>query len=177
MQQLARAARRATGEGLKAAVHRNRPLSRAGVLERLFTIAFRGLVYPQIWEDPVVDIEALAIAPGDRIITIASGGCNALSYLTADPAEIVAVDLNGAHVALGRLKLAALEHLPNYATFLRFFGGAESRANVRDYDTRLRHRLDPVTRAYWDARTIGMRRRIDLFARNFYRYGDRKSVV
>ena len=171
MQQLARAARRATGEGLKAAVHRNRPLSRAGVLERLFTIAFRGLVYPQIWEDPVVDIEALAIAPGDRIITIASGGCNALSYLTADPAEIVAVDLNGAHVALGRLKLAALEHLPNYATFLRFFGGAESRANVRDYDTRLRHRLDPVTRAYWDARTIGMRRRIDLFARNFYRYG------
>ena len=171
MQQLARAAQRATGQGLKAAVHRSKPLSRAGVLERLFTIAFRGLVYPQIWEDPIVDIEALAIAPGDRIITIASGGCNALSYLTADPAEIVAVDLNGAHVALGRLKLAALEHLPNYDAFLRFFGGAESRANVEAYDTRLRHRLDPVTRAYWDARTIGMRRRIDLFTRNFYRYG------
>ena len=171
MQQLARAAQRATGQGLKAAVHRSKPLSRAGVLERLFTIAFRGLVYPQIWEDPIVDIEALAIGPGDRIITIASGGCNALSYLTADPAEIVAVDLNGAHVALGRLKLAALEHLPNYEAFLRFFGGAESRANVEAYDMRLRHRLDPVTRAYWDARTIGMRRRIDLFTRNFYRYG------
>jgi S-adenosylmethionine-diacylglycerol 3-amino-3-carboxypropyl transferase len=171
VQQLARAARRATGEGLKAAVHRSKPLSRAGVLERLFTVAFRGLVYPQIWEDPVVDIEALAVAPGDRIITIASGGCNALSYLTADPAEIIAVDLNGAHVALGRLKLAALQHLPSYESFLRFFGSADSRANVQAYDARLRHRLDSVTRAYWDARTIGMRRRIDLFTRNFYRYG------
>ncbi len=171
MQQLARDARRATEEGLKAAVHRNKPISRAGVLERLFTVAFRGLVYPQIWEDPVVDIEALQIGPSDRIITIASGGCNALSYLTADPESIVAVDLNGAHIALGRLKLAALQYLPNYQAFLRFFGGAESRANVKAYDEVLRERLDPVARAYWDARTIGIRRRIDLFARNFYRYG------
>jgi S-adenosylmethionine-diacylglycerol 3-amino-3-carboxypropyl transferase len=171
MQQLVREARRATGEGLRAAVHRSKPLSRAGVLERLFTAAFRGLVYPQIWEDPVVDIEALEIGPGDRIITIASGGCNALSYLTADPAEIVAVDLNGAHVALGRLKLAALQYLPSHEAFLRFFGNADSRANVQAYDALLRHRLDPVTRAYWEARAIGVRRRIELFSRNFYRYG------
>ena len=109
MQHSVRAVRRATGEGLRAAVHRSRPLSRAGVLERLFTAAFRRLVYPQIWEDPVVDLEALRLGPGDRVATIASGGCNALSYLTADPAEIVAVDLNGAHVALGRLKLCALD--------------------------------------------------------------------
>ena len=160
MQQSVRAARRATEEGLRSAVHRSRPLSRAGVLERLFTAAFRGLVYPQIWEDPVVDLEALEIGPRDRVITIASGGCNALSYLTADPAEIVAVDLNGAHVALGRLKLAALRHLPNYEAFLRFFGSANSRANVQAYDALLRHRVDPVTRAYWDARGIGGRRRI-----------------
>ncbi len=63
MQQSVRAARRATEEGLRSAVHRSRPLSRAGVLERLFTAAFRGLVYPQIWEDPVVDLEALEIGP------------------------------------------------------------------------------------------------------------------
>ena len=109
------------------------------MLERLFTAAFRGLVYPQIWEDPVVDLER-STRPNDRVIAIASGGCNALSYLTADPAEIVAVDLNGAHVALGRLKLAALRHLPDYDAFLRFFGRADSRANVRAYDTLLRHR-------------------------------------
>ena len=171
MQQSVRAARRATEEGLRTAVHRSKPLSRAGVLERLFTVAFRGLVYPQIWEDPVVDLEALELGRKDRVITIASGGCNALSYLTADPAEIVAIDLNGAHVALGRLKLAALRHLPNYDAFLRFFGRADSRANVQAYDALLRHRVDPVTRAYWDARGIGGRRRISLFTRNFYRHG------
>jgi len=171
MQQLVREVRRATGEGLRAAVHRSKPLSRAGVLERLFTAAFRGLVYPQIWEDPVVDIEALEIGPKDRLITIASGGCNALSYLTADPAEIVAVDLNGAHVALGRLKLVALQNLPSHEAFLRFFGSADSRANVQAYDALLRHRLDPVSRAYWEARAIRVRRRIELFSRNFYRYG------
>ncbi|MGD1037224.1 MAG: DUF3419 family protein [Roseiarcus sp.] len=171
MQQLVRAARRATGEELRAAVHRSKPLSRAGVLERLFTVAFRGLVYPQIWEDPVVDLEALEIGRQDRVIAIASGGCNALSYLTADPAEIVAVDLNGAHVALGRLKLCALRRLPDHEAFLRFFGSADSCANVQAYDAVLRQRLDPVTRAYWDAPAIGVSRRIELFTRNFYRYG------
>ena len=38
------------------AVHRYRPLSREGLSERLFTLAFSGLVYPQIWEDPAVDL-------------------------------------------------------------------------------------------------------------------------
>ena len=171
MQHSVRAARRATGEGLRAAVHRSRPLSRAGMLERLFTAAFRRLVYPQIWEDPVVDLEALRLGPGDRVATIASGGCNALSYLTADPAEIVAVDLNGAHVALGRLKLCALEHLPDYESFRRFFADANSRANVAAYDSRLRGRLDAASRAYWDGRPFPPRRRIDLFARNIYRFG------
>ena len=56
-------------------------------------------------------MEALRIGPGHRIVTIASGGCNALSYLIADPARIEAVDLNTAHVAFNRLKLAALRTL------------------------------------------------------------------
>ena len=42
------------------AVHRHRHLSKQGLLERAFTFAFRGLVYAQIWEDPAVDMEALA---------------------------------------------------------------------------------------------------------------------
>ena len=67
---------------------------------------------------------ALDIAPSDHIVAIASGGCNILSYLTANPARISAVDLNGAHIALGHLKLAAARHLPDYEAFLRFFGKA-----------------------------------------------------
>ena len=30
--------------------------SKAGLLERAFALLFRGLVYPQIWEDPVADM-------------------------------------------------------------------------------------------------------------------------
>ncbi len=88
------------------------------MLERLFTLAFSGLVYPQIWEDPEVDMAALDLAPGKRILTIASGGCNVMSYLTVSPAGISAVDLNPAHVALVKLKIAAIKHLPDYEILL-----------------------------------------------------------
>src|SRR5260221_14294040 len=102
---------------LGQAVRRNRVFSMAGVLEFLFTLAFKGLVYPQIWEDPDVDMEALAITPDCHVVAIASGGCNVLSYLIADPARITAVDLARAHVALNRLKLAAPRHLPTWPSF------------------------------------------------------------
>ena len=41
---------------LSDAVHANPLASGRGLLERLFTLAFSGLVYPQIWEDPRVDM-------------------------------------------------------------------------------------------------------------------------
>jgi len=169
--QSARAARRATAIGLNTAVHRSKALSRAGALERLFTFAFRGLVYPQIWEDPVVDMAALQIRPEDHMVAIASGSCNILSYLTANPARISGVDLNGAHIALGNLKLAALRHLPDYDTFLRLFGKANSRDNVVAYDTLIKPHLDATSRAYWETRRLNGRRRIAAFSDNFYRHG------
>ena len=98
------------------------------------TLAFRGLVYPQIWEDPAVDLEAMQIRPTDHVLAIGSGGCNILNYLVADPARISAIDLNGAHIALIRLKLCALRHLPDYDSFFRFFGSADCRGNLVAYD-------------------------------------------
>ena len=77
----------------------------------------------------------------------------------------------GAHIALGRLKICAAQNLPDYETFFRFFGRADARANVAAYDRRLRTKLDPAARAYWDKRTAFGSRRIGLFARNFYRHG------
>ena len=167
---MTQAARAATRDGLEAAVHRHQAASRAGLSERLFTLAFRGLVYPQIWEDPVVDMEALALQPGHRVLAIASGGCNALSYLTAAPAQVVAIDLNGAHIALGNLKKAALKAL-GYPDFRRFFADSAKPENVLVYDTKLRQALDPASRAYWDSRDALGRRRIGMFARGFYRHG------
>ena len=171
MTRMTQTVRRATIEGLDSAVHRSRPLSRAGALERLFTLAFRGLVYPQIWEDPAIDVEALALRPSDHVVAIASGGCNVLSYLAAGPAKISAVDLNGAHVALGRLKLCAAKTLPHHASFLRFFGDANSAENVVAYDRHIRPALDAVSAGYWNARRAWGRRRISVFARGFYRHG------
>lgn len=162
-----------TRKRLGSAVHRFRPMSPQGALERLFTFAFKGLVYPQIWEDPDVDMRALALRPHSRVLTIASGGCNVLSYLTADPGEIIAVDLNHAHVALARLKLAAAKFLPGYDAFYRFFGAADEKANVAAYERFLRDQLDPETRAYWERRAPANwgKRRISLFSRDLYRHG------
>ena len=158
-------------ELLSEAVHQNSALSAKGALERAFTFAFRSMVYPQIWEDPRADMEALELTPQSRMMAIASGGCNVLSYLTANPARIFAVDLNPTHVALVRLKLTAAVHLPNHNTFYRFFGDADNARNARVYDELLAKHLDAESRAYWEGRDISGRRRISRFGRNFYRFG------
>ncbi len=156
---------------LSEAVHQNRALSPAGILERTFTFAFRSMVYPQIWEDPRADMEALEITPQTRIMTIASGGCNVMSYLVANPARIYAIDLNATHIALLKLKLAAAQHLPNHATFYRFFGAANDRRNVHLYNDLIAQHLDQDSRDYWEGRDLAGRRRISRFARNFYHFG------
>ncbi len=141
------------------------------LLDRAFAFAFQRLVYAQIWEDPVADMAALAIQPGERIAAIASGSCNVFSYLTADPAEIVAVDLNTAHIALGELKQAAAQHLGDHANFRRFFGDADDAANLAAYHRRIAPHLSPASRRYWDGRDLLGRRRIGGFSRGFYRRG------
>src|ERR1700740_1415419 len=96
---------------LDRAAHTQPAATKRGALERFFTFMFKAFVYNKIWEDPAVDLAALDLKPHHRLITIASGGCNVLNYLAADPAKIVAVDLNTNHIALTRLKRAALENL------------------------------------------------------------------
>ncbi len=135
-------------ELLGAAVHRHRAMSWAGLQERLFTWAFSGLVYPQIWEDPRVDLDALDLRDGEHVVAIASGGCNVLSYLTAAAVRVTAVDLNPAHIALNRLKLAATRNLPDYQSFHRFLAQADTSENVRVYRAHLAHHLDADTRRY-----------------------------
>jgi S-adenosylmethionine-diacylglycerol 3-amino-3-carboxypropyl transferase len=156
---------------LSNAVHKNRRLSVDGLLERLFTKAFNGLVYSQIWEDPVVDMKAMDLKPHHHIVAISSGGCNVLSYLTANPARITAVDLSPAHVALVKLKIAGLKNLPDWQSFYRFFGEAKSRENYVDYDEYLRDGIDAQTRKYWESRLPNGRRRLSRFAGNIYRKG------
>jgi S-adenosylmethionine-diacylglycerol 3-amino-3-carboxypropyl transferase len=158
---------------IKQAVGCAGPTLRERLLESFFARCFGGLVYAQIWEDPDVDMEALAITPDCHIVAIASGGCNVMSYLTAKPGRITAVDLNPAHVALGRLKLAGAKHLDSWRDFYRFFGQANSPRNFQAYQDRLRPHIDAETRSYWERRVPSAlgRRRIAYFNGNVYRHG------
>ena len=156
---------------VRTAVLRNKFFSVDGFLERLFSLAFRGLVYPQIWEDPAVDLAAMEIESHHHIVTIASGGCNVLSYLTVSPAKITAVDLNRAHVALTKLKLVGLQKLAGWEEYYRFFGKADERQNIRDYGHFIRPSLDSETRKYWDGRGLTGARRLKKFQKNIYRHG------
>ncbi|MEO0387326.1 MAG: DUF3419 family protein, partial [Pseudomonadota bacterium] len=155
---------------LRAAVQQNRLTSRTGLLERAFAQLFHGLVYAQIWEDPVADMGALDIQPSDNLVCIASSSCNVMSYLTARPASITVVDLSPAHVALGRLKIAAAQHLPDHESFYAFFGRADLPENALRYRTYIADHLDSESRAYWEQRTL-LRRRITYFTRGFHRFG------
>ncbi len=155
---------------LECAAHTRPATTGRGALERLFTLMFKGFVYNQIWEDPDVDLEALALEPHHRVITIASGGCNVLNYLAADPAAIIAIDLNANHVALTRLKIMALRELPDHERFFQFFGQANDDNNRAAFDDILSARLDKDTRDYWEKHIPLHGRRINMFARNFYRY-------
>ena len=153
------------------AVRNSRGEAEATVWDRLFAFWFRRLVYTQIWEDPVADLAALRLPLGSTIVTISSGGCNALSYLTAQPAQVYAVDLNEAHLSLLKLKLAGIRAFSDYAEFWRFFGEAASPSNSELYRERLRPMLDAQARAYWDKRNIIGRPRHAYFTDGFYRHG------
>ncbi len=160
-----------TATPLQRAVYQNKAASKQGLLERLFAAVFDNLVYPQIWEDPVVDMQAMDIAPGHHVVAIASGGCNVMSYLTAHPGAITAVDLNPAHVALNQLKLTAARHLPTHEDFRRFFSAGRSPINEDLYDLLLAPKLDEPSRTYWSSRGLSGRRRITMFTKGFYRFG------
>jgi S-adenosylmethionine-diacylglycerol 3-amino-3-carboxypropyl transferase len=139
--------------------------------DRLFAVWFRRLVYTQIWEDPEADLAALRLPVGSTIVTISSGGCNALSYLAARPAQVYAVDLNEAHLGLLKLKIAGLRAFSDYADFWRFFGEGASASNAGLYRDRLRPILDADAREFWDERDLRGRPRYGYFTDGFYRHG------
>ncbi|MBV8925702.1 MAG: BtaA family protein [Bradyrhizobium sp.] len=153
------------------AVRNGRTQDESTIWDRIYAFWLRRLVYTQIWEDPEADLAALQLPLGSTIVTISCGGCNALSYLTAQPAQVYAVDPNEAHLSLLKLKLAGVRALSGYSEFWQFFGEACSPANARLYHERLRPLLDSQARAYWDKRNVIGRPRHAYFTDGFYRHG------
>ncbi len=151
------------------AVRQRDASKKQGVLQKLFAVWFDAFVYNQIWEDPRVDLEALRLSGRSRVLTISSGGCNALNYLLADPASVTAVDLNRHHIYLLNLKIAALKFLPAYEDFFAFFGHGKSERAVENYEKYISPNLDRQTRRFWESSSllgkIRRGRRIDFFRR------------
>jgi len=153
------------------AVEQHSAVSLPGVQERAFSLWFRRLVYNQIWEDPRVDLLAMEPDSSTRIVTIASGGCNALNYLLARPASVDAVDINPAHVALTRLRLAAVSELPDHVALFSFLGRADATGNAILYQRFIRAALAPETLRFWEQASFFSRPRIAYFTDGFFRYG------
>jgi len=137
-----------------AAVRNKSISSRQGLLQTLFAVWFDAFVYNQIWEDPRVDIEALELRADSRILTISSGGCNAINYLVANPESVTAVDLNRHHIYLLNLKLAALKCLPTHEKFFAFFGAGRGEGTGTDYQKYIAPNLDKDTRWFWESNTL-----------------------
>ncbi|HEX8368030.1 MAG TPA: BtaA family protein [Pyrinomonadaceae bacterium] len=149
------------------AVQNEKTASKQGVLQKLFAVWFDAFVYNQIWEDPRVDLQALRLNEKSRVLTISSGGCNALNYLVENPERVTAVDLNRHHIFLLNLKIAALEFLPGHEDFFAFFGYGKSAGNVENYQKFIATNLDGATREFWESNSfigkIAHGRRINFF--------------
>jgi S-adenosylmethionine-diacylglycerol 3-amino-3-carboxypropyl transferase len=149
------------------AVRNEKTTSKQGILQKLFAVWFDAFVYNQIWEDPRVDLQALRLDEKSRVLTISSGGCNALNYLVENPESITAVDLNRHHIYLLNLKIAALKFLPAFEDFFAFFGYGKSEQNVENYQKFIAPNLDDETRGFWESNSfigkISHRKRIDFF--------------
>jgi len=124
------------------------------ILERLMFGA--GLVFNQSWEDPEIDLEALAVTPNDTVLTIASAGDNALSLALTEAERVYAIDLNPAQIHLLELKIAATQHL-DYADFFHLFSLAPAARAHSIYRRSLRSHLDSDSREFWDARIWTLR--------------------
>jgi S-adenosylmethionine-diacylglycerol 3-amino-3-carboxypropyl transferase len=152
---------------VSGAVQNEKIASKQGILQKLFAVWFDAFVYNQIWEDPRVDLQALRLNEKSRVLTISSGGCNALNYLVENPESVTAVDLNRHHIYLLNLKIAALKSLPRHEDFFAFFGFGKSETNVENYQKFIAPDLDKETREFWESNSfigkISHRKRIDFF--------------
>ena len=156
---------------IDSAVFNSTTSGRKGLADKLFAHWFSRLVYAQIWEDPKSDLDALELRPGTNILTISSGGCNALAYLSTQPAAVHAVDLNAAHLAMLNMKQQAIKHLPDYDAVLAYLGDADHSDNIKRYKRHIRQHLSEDASNFWESRSISGQPRFHYFAKDAYQHG------
>lgn len=88
-----------------------------------FEAAFRRLfVYNILFEDSEVDGKYFGLDDQSRVLGISAAGCGLASMLRFAPQRIDAVDINGHHLALAALRMAAAQRLASFEEFYALFG-------------------------------------------------------
>ena len=129
-------------------------------LERTaLTDAIEGpLMFAQVREDPCVELQALAPALAGTIVVVSSGGCTALSLLSAGARHVVGVDLSRTQNHLVELKCAAVRGLERLEA-IAFLGGQPMPPLRR---RRLYGVLAPLlsaeARTYWNGQAAAIER-------------------
>lgn len=114
------------------------------------------VMYAQNWEDPRLELAALAVRPEDDVIAIGGAGCTALSLLAQGPRRLHAVDCSLAQIHMLRLKLAAVMQLPD-GQATRFLGGLPANDRIATFRS-LSAGLPEQTALFWNGRIEQVRR-------------------
>eukprot|EP00193_Tetraselmis_chui_P003477 CAMPEP_0177768144 /NCGR_PEP_ID=MMETSP0491_2-20121128/9552_1 /TAXON_ID=63592 /ORGANISM="Tetraselmis chuii, Strain PLY429" /LENGTH=701 /DNA_ID=CAMNT_0019284907 /DNA_START=236 /DNA_END=2341 /DNA_ORIENTATION=+ len=108
-------------------------------------------LYSQSWEDPHPDIEVLKISAKDTVLTLTSGGCNALNLVIHGAKEVVAVDCNPAQSALLELKKESIKRL-EYADTWELFGEGKHARVEEVYQRDLAPWMSQTSHNFWKDR-------------------------
>lgn len=112
-------------------------------------VSFDLIRYANCWEDADVLLEALAVKPGGKVLSIGSAGDNSFSLLTTDPELVVAIDVNKIQLYLIELKKIAIQQL-KYEEVLQFLGFRDSAARMETFH-KLEGFLSKNCRDHWNA--------------------------
>ncbi len=119
------------------------------ISDRAFQKVFQHLfVYNILFEDSEVDEQFLGLGSDSTILTISGAGCRVAGHLSAHPQRIDAVDINGSHLALTALKVAAATKLRSYELFYSLFGRGKLNTPERVLRTLVAD-LPPWIQKYW----------------------------
>ncbi|GFH11752.1 uncharacterized protein HaLaN_07305, partial [Haematococcus lacustris] len=108
-------------------------------------------LYTQSWEDPEPDMQVMDINPKDTVLTLTSGGCNALNLLLHGAAEVVSVDCNPAQTALLELKAVAIQQLDFENTWQLFGEGVHPHIEQL-FEKKLSPFLSQTSNNFWSSR-------------------------
>ncbi len=114
-------------------------------------VDFNFIRYANCWEDPVILLAGLSPRPQVRILSIASAGDNSFSLLTADPALVVAVDVNVVQLYLVELKKVAIKYM-EYPDLLAFLGYTSTAKRIHMFQS-IKQQLSTEARHYWASHT------------------------